>query len=57
MSDARKIAGIITKLRNAAQRVDAIGRDGRGDTTTYDEYRVVLTGEQRRWLIEHLEGK
>jgi hypothetical protein len=48
---------IARKLQAAARRVDAIGRDGRGDPTDYDEYRLVLTGEERDWLIEALEMK
>lgn len=45
------IPTLITKLRGAPQKV---GTFDRGDPKPLDEYRVVLTGEERDWLVEHL---
>lgn len=46
------IPTLITKLRSAPQKV---GTFDRGDPKPLDEYRVVLTGEERDRLVKFME--
>jgi hypothetical protein len=46
------IASLVRHLRNAPQEV---GTFGRGDPNPLDEYRALLTNEEREWLIQRLK--
>jgi hypothetical protein len=46
------IAQLIGYLQGAARRMVHV--PGRGDMEPVDEYRVIVTAEQREWLIEAL---
>lgn len=46
------IPTLITKLRNAPQKLDTFGR---GDPKPVDEFAPLMTGDERDWLIEIAE--
>lgn len=48
------IAALLHKIRSAPQR---LGTFDRGDPKPLDEYRVVLTGEERDWLVAMADAK